>query len=336
MAVWTRLCDPLVNFRCGRVLDSGLASTWSIGMTICPRLPHRPRFGNTAMGLLLLAGLAFSLLTSLPSAAAPTLGSVRLRVMSFNVRLPVDSDGANRWEARRELMAEVVAGEDPDLIGTQELFQTQGEDLVARLPQYAWFGRGRLGGGPRDEHMGVFYRKDRLRLLESGDFWLSDTPESVGSITWGNLYPRMVTWARFERIADGATFVFYNTHLPYREEDEPIRERGAALILARLRQVPADEPIILAGDFNTVPGSPTHRLLTADLRDAWTTATRRKGPAATFHNFTGQPDRRIDWILFRGGLQLKSATTVTTHRGELYPSDHFPVVVDFQLRKPGK
>jgi len=273
--------------------------------------------------LSVLVGLAIWLSTSVPAMAQS------LRVMTFNVRLPVDSDGANRWEARRALMVKVVARENPDLIGTQELYQHQGDDLVARLPQYAWFGQGRRGGNG-DEHMGVFYRKDRLRVLASGDFWLSDTPEAVGSISWGNLYPRMVTWARFQRIADGASFVFYNTHLPYREEDEPARTRGATLILERLRQLPADEPVILAGDFNTVPGSPTHTLLTTALTDAWPTAPRRHGPPATFHNFTGKADLRIDWILFRG-LQAKSARTVTIHHRDRYPSDHFPVVVDFEL-----
>jgi endonuclease/exonuclease/phosphatase family metal-dependent hydrolase len=267
--------------------------------------------------------LAICLLACGPTMAQP------LRVMTFNVRLLTDSDGANRWEARRALMAKTIAQENPDLIGTQELFQRQGDELVARLPQYAWFGQGRRGGSG-DEHMGVFYRKDRLRVLSSGDFWLSDTPEAVGSISWGNLYPRMVTWARFQRIADGATFVLYNTHLPYREQDEPARERGAALILARLRQLSADEPIILTGDFNTEPDGSTHSLLTTALADAWTAAPRRLGPPGTFHNFTGKADRRIDWVLFRG-LQAKSAKTVTTHLRGRYPSDHFPVVVEFEL-----
>lgn len=273
--------------------------------------------------LFVLMYLAIWLPTSGPAMAQS------LRVMTFNVRLPVDSDGANRWEARRTLMTKVVAREHPDLIGTQELYQHQGDELVARLPQYAWFGQGRRGGDG-DEHMGVFYRKDRLRVLATGDFWLSDTPEVVGSISWGNLYPRMVTWARFQRIADGATFVLYNTHLPYREEDEPVRTRGAALILERLRQLPAYEPILLTGDFNTIPNSPAHALLTTTLTDAWLAAPRHQGPPATFHNFTGKADLRIDWILFRG-LQAKSARTVTTHRRDRYPSDHFPVVADFEL-----
>jgi len=287
-------------------------------MSKCTSLARR------RLSLILLASLAMAL-----SAMAPAMAQ-SLRVMSFNVRLPVESDGPNRWEARRQLAADMLARERPDLIGTQELFQQQGDELIALLPQYAWFGRGRKGGGERDEHMGVLYRKDRLRVLQSGDFWLSDTPEVVGSITWGNLYPRMVTWARFQRVADGATFVLYNTHFPYRDEDEPVRERCAALIVARLRQLSPDEPVILTGDFNTVPGSPTHALLTSTLKDAWTSAPRRHGPADTFHDFTGNADRRIDWVLYRG-LRVKQVRTVTTHGDGRYPSDHFPVVVDFTL-----
>ena len=86
---------------------------------------------------------------------------------------------------------------------------------------------GRRGGGADDEHMGVLYRTDALRLVESGDFWLSDTPDVVGSITWGNLYPRMVTWGLFESRDDGRRFYLFNTHFPYRDEDDAARTRCA-------------------------------------------------------------------------------------------------------------
>ncbi len=176
-----------------------------------------------------------------------------LRVMTFNVRLLTGNDGVNKWDARRDLVAEMLHAEDPDVIGTQELFKQQGDDIVERLPQFVWFGVGRRGGD-EDEHMGVFYQKDRLRVIASGNFWLSDTPDVAGSRTWGNLYPRMVTWARFERIADGATFTFYNTHFPYRDIDEPVRVRCAELIRDRLGKLPASERVILVGDFNTTAG----------------------------------------------------------------------------------
>ena len=254
-----------------------------------------------------------------------------LRVMTFNVRLPAETDGADRWEARRAQMAALIRAQAPDVIGTQELFKTQGDWLVSQLPEYRWFGEGRRGGDG-DEHMGVFYRTDRLRVVESGDFWLSDTPDVPGSITWGHPYPRMVTWALFERIGGGGHFYLFNTHLPYRAEDEDARVRGVRLLLARIDALPAGLPVVVTGDFNALPGGPAYVEATRSLRDAWTTAPRRAGPDATFHAFSGKPDGRLDWILVRG-FDATSIETLDTNENGRYPSDHFPVVADLVLER---
>lgn len=285
--------------------------TWNLSRQIRPW----PKF---------LMRLVGCILVTLPVHAQP------LRVMTFNVRFLTPNDEANNWNARRDLVVAMLRAEDPDVIGTQELFKRQGDDIVERLPQFVWFGEGR-DGGDDDEHMGVFYRKDRLRVRESGNFWLSDTPDVPGSRTWGNIYPRMVTWARFERIADGATFTLYNTHLPYRDIDEPARIRCAELIRARLGKLPQSERVILVGDFNTTAESRVHSTLTDLLTDAWTASPQRSGPEGTFHDFTGTPERRIDWILFRG-LKVNWTKTVTTEHEGRYPSDHFPVEVELELQ----
>jgi len=266
-------------------------------------------------------------LIALLSLAAP-LAARTLRVMSFNVRTPAANDGPNRWEQRRDLLVRTIREQHPDVLGTQELYQLQGDYIVAKLPAYAWFGEGRYGG-QRDEHMGVFYRRDHLRVLDSGNFWLSDTPEVPGSISWGHPMPRMVTWARFEDRRNGRTFYYYNTHFPYRDQDTDARNRAAREILGRLAQLPSDAPIVLTGDFNTDPASEVHTLLTGALRDARDAVAKPRGPQATFHNFTGIPDRRIDWILVRGFVPHRY-TTVTTHQAGRYPSDHFPVVAELQ------
>lgn len=279
-----------------------------------------------------LAALLLALLTACNTAPPRSQPPPDLRVMTFNVRLPAPGDGANVWERRRDLFVQTVRDANPDVLGTQELHKEQGDYVVAKLPQYAWFGEGRRGGDG-DEHMGVFYRTDRLRPIESGNFWLSDTPDVAGSISWGHPFPRMVTWALFEQIASGRRFYLYNTHLPYRTEDEPARSRGAREILTRLQALPADVPVVLTGDFNTGPGSQTHALLTGLLADARMQAPEHAGPDATFHNFTGTPDERIDWILTRGFRAL-SADTVTTHEGARYPSDHFPVVAELRWTQP--
>ncbi|KAF1726553.1 endonuclease [Pseudoxanthomonas mexicana] len=252
-----------------------------------------------------------------------------LSVMSFNIRLPAESDGVDYWETRKPLAVRMLREQQPDVIGLQELVKAQADYLARELPQYAWFGRGREadGGG---EHMGVFYRKDRLKVIESGDFWLSDTPAVPGSITWGHPHPRMVTWALFEQHSDGKRFYLFNTHLPYRDEDEAARLKGARAIARHLATLPDDVPVVLTGDFNTTPDSDAHAVLAGTLQDAWTTAPRVEGIDATFHGFTGKADRRIDWIFVRGA-QLESITSVTTRWNNRYPSDHFPLVATLRL-----
>lgn len=255
-----------------------------------------------------------------------------LRVMTFNVRLPVATDGENRWEARRALMIETIRRAHPDVVGTQELFGLQGDALVAGLPGYRWFGRGRRGGGAEDEHMGVLYRTDALHLIDSGDFWFSDTPDVVGSITWGNLYPRMVTWGLFESRDDGHRFYLFNTHFPYRDEDDAARTRCAQALRERIRALPQDVPVVVTGDFNTGDDSVAHAELSSILVDAWQVVSKRRGPAGTFHGFSGTPQRRIDWILLRG-FAVRSVETLTAHRGARYPSDHFPVLAVLRRTK---
>jgi endonuclease/exonuclease/phosphatase family metal-dependent hydrolase len=262
--------------------------------------------------------------------ASLPLAAQSLRVMSFNVRVPVAADGPNRWEARRDLMVRTIREEHPDVMGTQELHQEQGDYIVSKLPQYTWFGIDRRGGHS-DEHMGVFYRKDKLVLKDSGNFWLSDTPDVPGSISWGHPLPRMVTWALFEDKANGRTFYYYNTHLPYRDEDEPARVKGATEIVGRLAKLPSNAPFILTGDLNSDASGPTYATIAKVLTDSRAVAPKVEGPEKTFHNFTGAPTQRIDFI-FERGFKPTYFATVTTQQDGRYPSDHFPVVTDLDWK----
>lgn len=262
--------------------------------------------------------------------AAPAAAQAPLKVMTFNVRYPAESDGPDKWNRRAERLIATWKRIGADVVGTQELFQHQADAIVAADPRYAWFGRDRRGAHS-DEHMGVFYRRDRLKLIDSGDFWLSDTPGVPGSISWGHPFPRMVTWGRFERLSDGRRFTLVNTHFPYRTEDGPAREKAAAKVAAFVATLPADEAAVVTGDFNDVPGSASHHLLTARLDDVWIALRRRE--AGTFHGFTGSGDRRIDWVLTRG-FTARAAAIDRTRVGGRYPSDHFPVVATLAFTRP--
>jgi endonuclease/exonuclease/phosphatase family metal-dependent hydrolase len=325
------LCCGLGDLFAGPMALSGLATQYDmrdeedqkpapVSERAIPVQP-RPRPDRALWGPLMIrifCRCAAILYLAALSGCAPSL-----QVMTFNVRY-ASEDGAHRWSERRPAMVALIRRARPDLIGTQELLQQQGDDLTRALPDYTWFGRDRRGGHT-DEHMGIFYRPKRVRLLSQGDFWLSDMPDQPGSMSWGTDLPRLANWGVFEtRDRQRRRFLFVDTHFAHREQDEQARERSASLILARLPTIAAGLPIILAGDFNATPSSAAYAALARNLTDVWTTAGRRQGPDKTFHDFTGVGDKRIDYLFIRG-FRANEVVTDTSHVGNIYPSDHFPV-----------
>ncbi len=252
--------------------------------------------------------------------------------MTFNVRYPAKDDGPNVWERRRDILVRTILEKDPDVIGTQELFHLQGEYIVEHAPAYAWFGISRRGND-QDEHMGVFYKKDKLRVIESGNFWLSETPEVPNSISWDMTLPRMVTWALFERLGDGARFYLYNTHFAHRRQDVKARLESAKLLAVRLQALPGNIPVVVTGDFNVYGGEHVYEtMLTSGFQETWATAPKKSGPETTLSQWNGsQQGRRIDWILYRGGPKVVEAETVTFNDSGRYPSDHYPVFAVFDF-----
>jgi endonuclease/exonuclease/phosphatase family metal-dependent hydrolase len=263
-----------------------------------------------------------SLLVLLVAAVLP---AETLRVMTFNVRYPSPDDGENRWECRRDLLVKTIRDTDPDLLGTQELFYEQGQYIAEKAPAYSWFGISRRGNH-EDEHMGVFYKKEKLRVVNSGDFWLSEKPETPGSMSWDVSLPRMVTWALFEIKATGHRFYYYNTHFPHRRQDDQARLKSAQVIVERMRTLPSNVPFIMTGDFNAPAGNNVYQLFAADLKNAWGTAAKQTGPEGTMSGFRGSTEgRRIDWIFYRGPIKVVEAETIVRSDNGHYPSDHFPV-----------
>lgn len=260
------------------------------------------------------------------------LSAQTLWVMTFNVRYPAQGDGPNLWALRRDLLVSVIRDKNPDVMGTQELFQEQGNYIVERAPEYEWFGISRRGNH-EDEHMGVFYKKDKLRLVESGNFWLSEKPEEPGSMSWNVSLPRMVTWGLFEFKAGGRRFYLFNTHFPHRREDAEARLNCAKVVMERIARSPKDIPLVLTGDFNSAPDTPPYNLFAAELKDARLTAARRTGPDGTNSGFGGRTEgTRIDWIFYRGALKAVESETIVRNQDGRYPSDHFPVLAVFELQ----
>ena len=250
-----------------------------------------------------------------------------LCVMTYNLRY-ASSTPPNAWSQRRPLVAECIRQVNPDVIGTQEGLYAQLKDVATDLPAYDWIGLGREGGS-KSEFMAIFYRKSRLEPLAYDHFWLSDTPEVVGSSTWGNANRRMVTWVKFRDLKTGKQFYHVNTHLDH--EVQVARERGAALLRTRVEKFGNSLPVILTGDFNCATNNKAYQTLVADgfFTDTWMVAKERRGEGlGTFNGFKEIPknDIRIDWILGRGKVEVTATEIVTYTKDGMFPSDHFPLV----------
>ena len=279
--------------------------------------------------LMVLSGIALS-----GCAANAHSSQVSLRVMTFNLRTAAAIDHFS-WEKRRPAVRELIVQEKPDLIGTQEGTYAQLLNIAEDLPSYEWIGEGRDGGN-QGEFMAIFYNKDRLKPLQYGHFWLSNTPDVPGSISWGNRYPRMATWAKFQDLRTRKPFYIINTHLDH--QSELARQKGAELIVKTADSFDADVPILLTGDFNSKQGGYSYEIFIekGNMSDAIVNAEMKvHDELGTIHHFTdptgGGKDNKIDWILYRGEAAVLRGEVVTFQAEGVYPSDHYPVMADLVL-----
>lgn len=305
-------------------------------------MPKRVHQSRLRASLVALAAVVFSIVPSAAQAGTPEAGaepashrgSTELHVMSFNLRYASDTP-PNSWPERRPVMRRLLKRTQPDLIGTQEGLYGQLQDIEEDLPRrYDSIGLGREGGS-HGEFMMIFYDTKRLAPLEYDHYWLSDTPDVIGSKTWDGCCPRMVTWVRFRDLRTDEQFYAVNTHFEAFSADA--REKSAVLLRDRLADFDPDLPIVATGDFNeaATPGGTVYDTLVTDgpFVDTWETARRRSELFGTFHGFgTPEPDgSRIDWILTTPDVKTRSAAINTYERHGQYPSDHLPVEAHIRL-----
>lgn len=255
-----------------------------------------------------------------------------LNVMSFNMRYDNPEDGENNWQYRRERVARVIAANDVDLFGAQELLVGQLNDLKGLLPGYAEVGVGREDGAEAGEFNPVFYRTDRFELLDWGTFWLSETPEVAGSKGWDGACERLATWTVL-RDRDGRELFFINTHLDHM--GEVARREGVSLLLGRIDSLSGGRPVVLTGDFNATPDSEViaHVLADSRMRHTRDVADVREGASWSFADYGSIPeaDRQlIDYVFVNDGLDVPMYRVLPDTLDGGYLSDHAPVLVKLQ------
>jgi len=263
----------------------------------------------------------------------------RINVMSFNVRYNNPADGGNAWPFRKEKVAETVRFHNLDIIGFQEVFWNQIQDMEVLLPEYHWFGVGRDDGNRSGEFSPVFYRKDRIRVRKSSTFWLSHVPDQPGIKGWDAACARIVTWGYFEDIDTGISFYLFNTHFDH--IGEKAKKESARLILKKVSEIAGESPVILTGDFNSTEKDSAYTLLTRDdgvrhcFTDTyWAPGVHRYGGTQTFTGFKEKirPDLRIDYIFVRNVKQVVFSGIIYERWNGTFVSDHNPVVTQIRIR----
>ena len=273
----------------------------------------------------LLAAVAFTACGSATS----------LSVMTFNMRYDNPEDGQNNWRFRRERIAGVIKAQEVDVLGTQELLSNQFNDLSGLLTGYQGVGVGRLDGAESGEYCAVFFRKDRFTLLDSGTFWLSETPEVVGSLGWDGACERIATWVVL-RDRDGRELFFIDTHLDH--VGQVARDEGVSLLMKRIETLSGVRPVILTGDFNSEPGSSVVAHVQKDgvLRDAKAIAAQRSGTDWSFSDFGQIPEAErplLDYIFVSGDIEAVRYEVLPDIFDGGYVSDHAPVMAVVKIAK---
>jgi endonuclease/exonuclease/phosphatase family metal-dependent hydrolase len=268
---------------------------------------------------------------------------VTLKVMTYNLKFASPTFKPS-WKIRRDMQIELIRKYNPDIIGTQEGLKEQVDYLADHLPEYVVIGEGRKGGDD-DEHMAIFIRRDMFRLREMNSFQLSETPEIIGSGPEVN--PRMVTWARLaliNRPKEGTDstypedyrghwentleFYIFNTHF-FNGPMPMARLNASKLILERINALNRfgewrdERPIFLMGDFNCRLGSEPYKVLVGDKNSTNSDLLKN----------SSEDENKIDWILYKGTVKVLKFEEVDFNVNGVYPSDHKPVYVEFEIPK---
>lgn len=251
-------------------------------------------------------------------------------VMTFNLRFATPLDGPNEWQFRRPLVVDLICRRRPDLLGTQEGTVPMLRELSAQLPEYLPL-TGHRQVDETCQYPTIFYRAGRFTVQESGEFWLSQTPEVHRSLSWGSAFPRLATYGHLREAGGTGPFYFINTHLDHVSPEA--RLQGARMI--RDHFAPLSRALILAGDFNEPPEGPVYRELIGNglpFLDTWRAFHLPGEEAGTLHDFDGKPrGPRVDWILTTPVFRVRKAAIVSDHQDNRYPSDHFPYEAEADL-----
>ena len=256
-----------------------------------------------------------------------------LRIITYNIRLNIASDGINAWPNRADQVSALLDFHQAEIFGLQEAMIEQIEDIQAALPKMKWVGVGRDDGKKAGEFSPVFYDAEKFKALKDGGFWLSETPEKPG-LGWDAACNRVCTWIVLKEIKTGDKFIVFNTHFDHM--GIKARTESAKLILKKIKELNTDKlPVILMGDFNLTPDKEPIGVITSELNDSRAITKKPPyGPVGTFNSFKWDAPMkdRIDYVFVSDQIEVKRYATLTDSKDQRFPSDHQPVLVVLELK----
>lgn len=253
-------------------------------------------------------------------------------VATYNLRYNNPGDGLNAWPNRKENVKDLIRFHEFDIFGTQEGLIGQLKD-ISELNEFAFFGAGRDDGKEAGEHSAIFYKKDRFKLLESGNFWLSETPEKP-SLGWdAKCCNRICSWGKFKDLKTKKDFYFFNVHFDHQGVEA--RRQSGILMVEKIKAIVKNAPVICTGDFNSTPETEQILKMQTLLNDSYkVTKAAPYGPVGTFNDFKfdAAMKNRIDYIFVSKQIEVLKYGVLTDSREQRYPSDHQPVVIKAVLK----
>ena len=250
-----------------------------------------------------------------------------INIASYNLRYDNKGDGINAWPNRKENVKALIKFYDFDIFGVQEALIGQLKD-VAELTEYAFYGKGRDDGIEGGEHSAIFYKKDRFKLLKSGDFWLSETPDKPGKGWDAVCCNRISSWGRFQDLITKKEFYFFCVHFDHQGVEA--RRQSGFLMVKKIKEIAGNSTVILTGDFNSTPETEQIKTIQTILGDAHeVTKQPPYGPEGTFNSFKfdAPMDKRIDYIFVSKNVEVLRYGVLTDAKEQRYPSDHQPVLI---------
>lgn len=271
---------------------------------------------------------------------ALTISAQQLYVASYNLRNDNQGDvrEGNGWAQRCPVICSIINFEGPQIFGTQEVKHNQLVDMLKDLDGYSYIGVGRDDGKEAGEYSAIFYKKDWLKLLDSGNFWLSETPDKPG-LGWDAVCIRICSWGKFQDNETKLTFYFFNLHMDH--IGIKARHEVAKLVISKMKEIAKGAPVIMTGDFNVDQTSDPYKVFAASgvLKDSYEAAKQRFAYSGTFNNFDQDysGNERIDHIFVSPKFDVDHYAILTnsywlgiTRRN---PSDHYPVFVKLNYKK---